>query len=71
MRYALVVVFILLARWSAGQSVTFKVDARALESPRQFGIRGSVAPLRWDETLLMTDEDRNGIYEATVAFDEA
>lgn len=60
-----------------GHTVTFAIDMRPAMEAGWFdpatdsvGIRGSVAPLSWGETLAATDADGDGVYEATVAFAE-
>lgn len=49
-------------------SVTFKVDMNAVENVSNVSLQGSIAPLSWDNPLLMEDPDRDGIYEARVTF---
>jgi 1,4-alpha-glucan branching enzyme len=39
---------------------------RSTENPAQVGIRGNFTDNSWNETLLMTDQDRDGIYELTI-----
>jgi predicted alpha/beta superfamily hydrolase len=53
--------------------ITFSIDMRTAISQRWlepdkdlFGVRGSIAPLRWDSTLIATDPDGDGIYTLTV-----
>ena len=48
------------------KTVTFKVDMRSVENPAQVGIRGNFTDNSWNETLLMTDQDMDGIYELTI-----
>ncbi|MEO8771643.1 MAG: nuclear transport factor 2 family protein [Ferruginibacter sp.] len=56
-------------------SIHFKLDLsgemKNVKSPASIGIRGNTAPLSWDKTYPLTDEDKNGIYEATIQFEKA
>jgi predicted alpha/beta superfamily hydrolase len=59
-------------------TVTFVIDMRQeiagsrFDSTRdEVGVRGGVAPLSWETTLLATDPDADGRYEVTVAFSRA
>ena len=57
----------------AQSSVTFQVDMKGTGFKRgtHIGLRGSVAPLSWDNSLEMTDPDKDGIYTVTVIFTTA
>ena len=53
--------------------ITFLMDMRSAMMQRWFdpekdllGVRGSIAPLHWDSTLVATDPDRDSIYTLTV-----
>lgn len=48
--------------------ILFKVDASEEKSIKTLGLRGNTKPLSWKEGYPMTDEDGDGIYEATVKF---
>lgn len=52
--------------------VTFKLtlstELKNVKNTRTIGIRGNTAPLSWDSTYILTDKDKDGIYEATVVF---
>ena len=48
------------------KTVTFKVDMRQVESPSQVGIRGNFTENPWNDTLIMTDDDADGVFELTV-----
>lgn len=48
--------------------VKFKVDASSLQGITSFGVRGSASPLSWEKTILLNDEDKNGIYEGEIIF---
>lgn len=59
-----------------GQEVllTFQVDMRTTgllgnDSPIDVGLRGNIQPLSWVKGIPLTDEDKDGIYTATVAFE--
>lgn len=45
------------------KKVTFYVDMNGVENYKSIGIRGNFLPNRWRETIPMTDEDNDGIYE--------
>jgi len=42
-----------------------------IDQPQKVGIRGSEAPLSWNKTYSLQDEDGDGIYEATISFSES
>lgn len=46
----------------------FKVDANELKDPKNFGLRGSLPPLSWDQTFPLADADQDGVYEGSVSF---
>ncbi len=50
------------------QEVTFKVDLSNTSSVGAMAIRGNLDPLSWEKGLPMTDEDKDGVYEAKVIF---
>jgi hypothetical protein len=51
-------------------TVSFKLDLstelKKVNSLSSIGIRGNTAPLSWDKTYPMTDNDKDGIYETTI-----
>ena len=47
------------------KTVTFQVDMNGEELVQNVGIRGSFTPNSWNETLRLSDEDGDGIFEAT------
>ncbi len=51
--------------------VTFQADLSeaTIENPATVGIRGSVAPLSWTESMIMEDKDGDGIYTIKVEFE--
>jgi len=52
--------------------ITFQLKLGTEQSkvrhPATIGLRGSTAPLSWDQTYPLTDKNHDGIYEATIAF---
>lgn len=48
------------------KTVTFKVDMRQVDNPSQVGVRGNFTENSWNDTLLMTDNDADGVYELTI-----
>ena len=51
--------------------VTFQVDLNdvTIDDPTTVGIRGSVAPLLWTETMIMEDKNGDGIYSIKIEFE--
>lgn len=45
--------------------ITLKVDTNGLENIESIGIRGSFLPNQWRETVPLTDDNNDGIYEIT------
>lgn len=69
----IILVFILLQSFflvSAQERilVKFKVDASTVKGITKFGVRGSADPLSWENTLLLNDNDKDGIYEGELSF---
>jgi C-terminal processing protease CtpA/Prc len=48
--------------------VKFKVDASALKGITNFGVRGGTNPLSWEKTVVLNDNDNDGIYEGELSF---
>ena len=48
--------------------VTFRVKFDDVKSIKNPGVRGNQAPLTWEKSFTLTDEDNDGVYEATVVF---
>ena len=53
--------------------ITFNLDAYSLFGENEFiesvGIRGNVAPLSWQKSLILDDIDSNGIFSIKLVFD--
>jgi len=51
--------------------VTFQADLNEVkvDNPATVGIRGSVTPLSWTETMIMENKDGDGIYTLKVEFE--
>ncbi|MEL7119546.1 MAG: S41 family peptidase [Bacteroidota bacterium] len=49
--------------------VTFNLDMVTVENPAEVGIRGGVAPLSWEKTTYLTDEDGDGVFTGTFNFE--
>lgn len=47
------------------KKVTFMVDTNGLENIESVGIRGNFLPNQWRETVALSDENNDGIYEIT------
>lgn len=47
------------------KTITFKVDMNAIENPKDVGIKGDFTSNPWNETAPLTDDNNDGIYEAT------
>lgn len=50
------------------KKVTFSIDMNGVENVKNVGIRGDFLPNQWRETVPMTDENGDGIYE--ISFSE-
>lgn len=48
------------------KTILFKLDMRAIENPTNVGVRGEFGTDPWNETLFLTDEDGNGIFEGSI-----
>ena len=60
-------------RYAATIEVTFSLDVthEALAPGEVVGLRGSIDPLGWESTTLLSDDDGDHVYTGTVAFDAA
>jgi hypothetical protein len=47
------------------KKITFVVDTNGIENIKSLGIRGNFLPNQWKETVLLTDDNNDGIYEIT------
>ncbi|MDT7831483.1 hypothetical protein RQM59_03770 [Flavobacteriaceae bacterium S356] len=45
------------------KKVTFFIDMNGVENVNSVGIRGNFLPNKWRETVPMSDEDKDGIYQ--------
>lgn len=54
-------------------AIHFRIDLSAemknVQSKSSIGIRGNKLPLSWNKTYLLKDEDKDGIYEASINFE--
>ena len=50
------------------KTITFKVDTNGIEDIESLGIRGDFLPNQWRESVPLTDDDNDGIYE--ISFSE-
>jgi len=48
--------------------VKFTVDASSLKGITNLGVRGSASPLSWEKTILLKDDDKDGIFEGGLSF---
>lgn len=48
--------------------VEFRVDVSALKNINNIGVRGDISPLSWEKTIMLKDENSDGIYEGTLRF---
>ncbi|MFK8059533.1 MAG: hypothetical protein AB8B78_05515 [Polaribacter sp.] len=69
--YLKITIIILLISFSScvqkehQKKVTFYVDTNGIEDVKSIGIRGDFLPNKWRKTVLLTDENNDGIYEIT------
>ena len=45
------------------KNIIFKLDMNGIENPSKVGVRGSFTDNPWNETIPLTDEDGDGIFE--------
>ena len=45
--------------------ITFQVDMSAIETIKNVGVRGNFTNPSWEQTIPLTDDNNDGIYEAT------
>ncbi|MEO0557689.1 MAG: S41 family peptidase [Bacteroidota bacterium] len=74
-RPALLVSLVLAAVGASAQPVTIEIDLATVSDTLQLdaqsvGVRGDTAPLAWDRSAALTDEDGDGVYTATLDFPE-
>lgn len=50
------------------KKITFLVDTNGIENVESIGIRGDFLPNQWRETVPLSDENKDGIYE--ISFSE-
>lgn len=59
----------------AAKSIHFQVDMTEeltdVSNKNTIGIRGNIAPLSWEKTYLLKDENNDGIYEGTINFENS
>ena len=53
------------------KTITFSIDMRNETNVSNVGIRGNISPLSWEESTVMTDDTKDGIYTTTVQFKTA
>ena len=53
------------------KTVTFQVDMKSVDAFQTVGIRGDIQPLSWENTIELTDDDNDSIYNGTFEFDTA
>ena len=51
------------------QTVHFEVDARQEADLSSISVRGSLAPLNWNDNFELSDEDQDSIYTGSITFD--
>jgi len=47
------------------KTVTFRLNMNSIENPYNVGLRGNFTEKQWKETVPLTDENKDGIYEGT------
>lgn len=47
------------------KTITFVVDTKGVENVESIGIRGDFLPKRWNESVPLSDENNDGIYQIT------
>ena len=51
------------------KEIYFEVDAREAGEIENLGVRGSLPPLSWDQSVELTDPDGDGIYQGIILVD--
>lgn len=65
---SLIILMVIQSCSSESYRITFQLDMNMSATSEVVGIRGNVAPLSWDTTYPLTDEDGDGIYETDIVF---
>ncbi len=53
------------------KTIHFKINMKQIHNISNVGLRGDTAPLSWNETLLLTDEDGDSIYDGEIQLNSA
>lgn len=53
------------------KTLHFKLDMNGVENPVNVGIKGYTYPLSWDKTLLLTDNNNDGVFEISIELESA
>ena len=53
------------------KTLHFKLDMNGVENPVNVGIKGDTYPLSWDKTLLLTDNNNDGVFEISIELESA
>lgn len=48
------------------KTITFKIDMRTIENVGNVGLRGDFTDDRWNETIPLTDDNSDGVFETTI-----
>ncbi|MEM1120065.1 MAG: S41 family peptidase [Bacteroidota bacterium] len=60
---------------ATSKEIHFRVDMTSqlanVKDKSSVGVRGSLAPLSWEKTYLLSDEDQDGIYEGIIKFTDS
>ena len=48
------------------KTIQFQVDMNGVENVNQVGIRGDFTDRRWQQTIPLSDENKDGIYEVSL-----
>jgi C-terminal processing protease CtpA/Prc len=50
------------------KSITFKVDTKNIKKVKRVSIKGTIKPLSQNKNYILTDKNKDGIYETTIKF---
>ncbi|RZN79423.1 MAG: hypothetical protein EVB11_12625 [Winogradskyella sp.] len=67
----ILVLFMNCVQDTKSKTITLTVDMNGIENVENVGVRGSNLPLSWKETIFLTDEDNDGIYQKTFSINTA
>ncbi|WP_340202260.1 S41 family peptidase [Ascidiimonas sp. W6] len=62
------IILVLVSCNAQEKTITLKVDTNALKGVEKVSVKGNIQPLSLTEEYLLTDANKDGVYEATITF---